>query len=100
MLGSWNSRCSSGDCSYPAQWTSDNAAVQVDGVACLQNARGEIKLKPGESYTRSLLVHVQLAFDQIRQKEVTFRLGYGVHAYFGAENVCQRFHSFGAMPPP
>jgi hypothetical protein len=75
------------DCSYQDQWTSDNPAVRVDDVACMQNVPEKIKLKPGDSYRRSLSVHVHLTSSQIDRKEVTFRLGYGPHAYSAGQNA-------------
>ena len=70
------------DCSYPVQWLPDDSALHVD-VACLQNSREEIKLKPGQTYRRTVSFYVRLAGDGADRKEVTFRLGYGPDAYFG-----------------
>jgi hypothetical protein len=71
------------DCSYRAQWLPDNPAVHADDVACLQNSREEIKLKPGQTYRRTVSFYVQLASNTTERKEVMFRLGYGLDAYFG-----------------
>ena len=71
------------DCSYRAQWLPDNPAVHADDVACLQNSREEIKLKPGQTYRRTVSFYVQLASNTTERKEVMFQLGYGLDAYFG-----------------
>jgi hypothetical protein len=82
------------DCSYPAQWLPDNSALHVD-VACLQNSREEIKLKPGQTYRRTVSFYVRLAGDGANRKEVTFRLGYGPDAYFGThESTSQKVPLF------
>lgn len=86
------------DCSYQAQWTSDNPAVRLEDVACLQNVAGKVKLKPGSTYRRSLPVHVHLASSQLGRKEVTFRLGYGPHAYFRDQSGQSRNPLFWSNP--
>lgn len=70
------------DCSYPAQWLPDNSALHVN-VACLQNSREEITLKPGQTYRRTVSFYIWLTGDGDDRKAVTFRLGYGPDAYFG-----------------
>jgi len=86
------------DCSYQAQWTSDNPAVRVDDVACMQNVAGKIRLKPGGSYRRSLSVHVHLDSSQMDEKAVTFRLGYGPYAYFTDQSAGPRTPLFWSNP--
>ena len=72
-------------CSYPSQWLPDNPAVHAEVVACLKNSSEEIKLKPGQTYQRTVSLSVQLAGDGTDRKEVIFRLGYGPDAYFGTQ---------------
>jgi hypothetical protein len=75
------------DCSYPDQWTTDNPAARINDVACQQNTRGEIQLKPGASYIRSVSLHIHVAFGQVTQDKVAFRMGYGKMPYFRAQDV-------------
>ena len=69
-------------CSYPAQWRSDNPDVRVNQVACMQNVPGKVKLRPGETFTRPVHVHVAPKAPEL-PRSVPFRLGYGTDAYFG-----------------
>jgi hypothetical protein len=69
-------------CSYPAQWRPGNPDVRANEVACQQNVPGKVKLRPGETFTRPVVVHVRLKAPELRQS-VPFRLGYGTDAYFG-----------------
>jgi hypothetical protein len=69
-------------CSYPSQWRADNPNVRGYVIPCQQNVPGNVKLRPGETFTRPVRVHVGLKTPERRQS-VTFRLGYGTDAYFG-----------------
>jgi hypothetical protein len=70
------------DCSYPSQWRPDSSIVKGEVIPCRQNVPGMVKLRPGETYTRPVLVHVELKTPEPGQS-VTFRLGYGTWAYYG-----------------
>ncbi len=78
------------DCSYAWQWKADNPAVQVGGVACLQNVLVRIRLKPGEAYERPVPVYVELAAGSARRELIAFRLRY--------ENAATHVESF-HLPP-
>lgn len=68
-------------CSYPAQWRPDKTAIKNQGVDCMQNVPGKVRLKPGEAYTRR--VHVRAELTSPERRSITFRLGYGTDGYFG-----------------
>ena len=68
-------------CSYPAQWRPDKATIKNQGVDCMQNVPGRVRLKPGETNTRR--VHVRAELRSPDRQSITFRLGYGTDGYFG-----------------
>lgn len=70
------------DCSYPSQWRPDSPIIKGQVVACKQNVPGKLKLRPGETYTKPVLLYVELKSSE-QVKSVTFRLGYGTSAFFG-----------------
>ena len=59
-------------CSYPQQWTTDNASVQVKQVSCRKNYLSQVKLEPGKTYERLLSLSANVG---AAQKVITFRLG-------------------------
>ena len=63
-------------------WRADNPDVSVCVIPCRQNVSGKVKLRPGETLTRPVLVHVALKAPDRRQS-VPFRLGFGTDAFFG-----------------
>lgn len=70
------------DCSYPSQWRPDNPIIKAQAIPCRQNVPGKVKLRPGETYTKPVLLYAKLKSSEHVQS-VTFRLGYGTWAYFG-----------------
>lgn len=66
-------------CGFAYQWQTDNPEVYVDGGACSKNAIDTIRLRPGETYTRSIPVFIEIHSDfaDAERKAVTFRLGFG-----------------------
>jgi hypothetical protein len=52
-------------CGYDGQWLPDNEAVDMLGVACLQNAQQVVKLKPGEAYAKQISLWLRLPPDFI-----------------------------------
>jgi hypothetical protein len=63
-------------CSYPRQWESDNAQIQVPDVPCKKNDVFEVRLGSGQSYTRNLMVRIRPAQSKDISSAVTFRLGF------------------------
>ena|ERR1035437_3345288 len=64
-------------CSYPQQWTTDNASVQVKQVSCRKNYLSQVKLEPGEVYEKPLSLSANVG---AAQKLITFRLGLDLEA--------------------
>lgn len=66
-------------CGFAYQWQVDNPKVYVDGGSCLKNSIITIKLQPGETYTRSISMFVELPSESLGRgpQPVTFRLGFG-----------------------
>lgn len=75
-------------CSYPAQWRPDKPTIKNQGVDCMQNVPGRIRLKPGETYTRR--VHLRAELRSPDRRSITFRLGYGTDAYFGTAELAPK----------
>jgi hypothetical protein len=65
------------DCCYSMLWVADNPSVYVDcGEACMNNSLYEMKLKPGDSYEKTVLVHVEPLIGDAPYQQATFRLGF------------------------
>jgi len=77
-------------CTWSDQWIVDNPAVDVNSNNCLSNVQEKIKLKPGEAYENSLMVHIGPATDQSVRREMTFRLGFDTTGYFGTRKPDQK----------
>jgi hypothetical protein len=63
-------------CGYGSQWTTDNPVVRSEGEPCLASGLARVKLKPGESYEKKILVSVTLPVGSGPKETVTFRLGF------------------------
>lgn len=64
-------------CCYSIQWTADNPLVHVDcAESCMHNFPHKARLKPGETYEKTVLVRVTLAAGKDPVERVTFRLGF------------------------
>ena len=69
-------------CCYAMLWTADNPTVQTDcSEVCSRNSAVRIKLKPGETYEKNVLVSVDLAAGTSQTESVTFRLGFHAPIY-------------------
>lgn len=77
-------------CSFQDQWITDTPAVHTIGMACQQNAPGKVRLQPGEVFTSKVPMHVELSAMHTARETVTFRMGYGSDAWFGAQKYPSR----------
>lgn len=77
-------------CGFPSEWISDNTDVYLHQVNCVQDTMKQVKLKPGETYKSKVPVYVQLPSDQMSQKPITFRLGFGNAFHYGDKKPDQR----------
>lgn len=77
-------------CGFPSEWISDNTDVYLQQVNCVQDTMRKIKLKPGETYKSKVPVYVQLPSDQMSQRPITFRLGFGNAFHYGDKKPDQR----------
>lgn len=82
------------DCSYPAQWLASNPAVHALAVPCKQNVPAIKRLKPGESFGRTVSLYVHSPSGRPNGAKVTFRMGYGERAYFGTQNFSPKVPLF------
>lgn len=63
-------------CGYCYQWRADVPSVSVGADVCTNNALSRIRLKPGESYERPVVVFVSLNANTAESMPITFRLGF------------------------
>lgn len=63
-------------CGYSRQWTADTPSVKFAREDCVANVQVRLKLKPGESYEKKVLVQVTLPAGSNPKEAITFRLGF------------------------